>query len=136
FCQATEKKRRNFLSLILVCAWLFHDDWFISAKEFSRPVLKFLAEGLSDLAGIVNADRWVTDPDRREELARLGLNALGLRPQGETLAQAADRLKTLSSVEHSQVIKATKAAMEHARRVKEKMREKEAREAAAKMSSE
>lgn len=136
FCQTKDLKRRNLLRLILVCAWLFHDEWFISAKEFAKPVLKFLKEGLIDLAGIVAADRFVNDPDRREELARLCLSAVGLRPQGETLSQAMDRLKSLGSVEHSQVLKATKAAMEHARMVREKMREQAAREAAARVSSE
>ncbi len=127
-----DKKRRNFLRLVLVCTWLLHDEWFREKKRFVKPVYTWLKTGLDELARLVAADLFVTDPDRREELVRLCLETLDLRPQGETEAQAADRLNTLSSVERSKVVKATKAAQERARKIREAMQKKKAREAAAK----
>ena len=128
----TDKKYRNFLRLVLVGAWLCHDELFRKASCYADPVLNWLKKGLLELAELVAADLFVTDPDRREELARLCLRALGLRPMGETEDQAADRLKTLGSVERSRVIAATRAKQEQARKLREAMKQKAAREAAAK----
>ena len=69
-------------------------------------------------------EAFVTDPDRREELARLCLKALGLRPAGETIAQAEDRLATLNSVERESVRKATAAAEQRAQAIREAMARK------------
>jgi hypothetical protein len=55
------------------------------------------------------AKRLVAGTDRREELARLCLRALGLRPAGETAAQAEDRLATLNSVERRRVLHEVKS---------------------------
>lgn len=130
------KNRRNFLRLVLITSWLFHDEWFRAAGSYARDAYGFLKKELEETAQIVNADLFVTDPDRREELVRLCLNALNLRPKGETTIQSADRLKTLSSVERSKVLAETRAAEAHARKVREAMREKKAREAAAKVGHE
>jgi hypothetical protein len=73
----------------------------------------------------------VSDPERREELVRLCLAALGLRPAGETEVQAQDRLTASSSVERERVVRATKTQLQHARQVREAMRRKAAEEAAA-----
>jgi hypothetical protein len=48
------------------------------------------------------------DPDRREEFARLCLHTAGYRPKGENENIAAERLKTLDSIEKDRVIKAAK----------------------------
>jgi hypothetical protein len=130
------KGKRNFLRLVLVSCWLLHDEWFRQAGAYSRPAHAFLKDGLNELSGLVAADLFVTDADRREELARLCLEALDLRPQGESEAQSADRLKTMGSVERSKVLAATRAAEEHARKVREAMRAQAAREAAAKVNHE
>ena len=50
---------------------------------------------------------------------------------GESEAQAADRLNTLSSVERTHVIQETRAAQERVRQVREAMKKKAAEEAAA-----
>lgn len=91
---------------------------------------------MEELAALVSADVFVTDPDRREELVRLCLAALGLRPEAESEAQALDRLTTLSSVKREKVIRATKEHLERARQLREAMRRKEAEEAAAKATRE
>jgi hypothetical protein len=88
------------------------------------------------MADFVPARDLVTDPDRREELARRCLRALGLLPGGETAAQAADRLGTLDSVERARVIAATRDAELRAAEVRKAMQAQAAAEAAAKASRE
>jgi hypothetical protein len=131
-----DKKQRNRLRLVLVAAWLLHDDAFREAGVYAKPAYEFLRSGLKELAGVVSADLFVTDPDRREELARLCLEALDLLPGGETKAQAADRLKTLGSVERQKVIEETRAAEKRARELRAAMEKKRAEEAAAKATHE
>jgi hypothetical protein len=98
--------------------------------------LTFLREGTAELSGTVKAPLLLTDPDRREELARLGLKALGMRPEGETLEQAQDRLQTISSVERERVIRASRAAEERMQKIREAMRQKAAEEAALRVGRE
>jgi hypothetical protein len=90
-----------------------------------------LTKGLKDVAALVDSQKFVSDPDRREELARLCLKGLGLRPAGESLAQAQDRLTTLDSAERVRVVKAAREAEERARLIREEMARKAAEEAAA-----
>lgn len=134
--QARDPKRRNLLRLVLIGSWLLHDDFFLSEQKHAKAALAWLAGGLEGLAALVAADLFVSDPDRREELARLCLSALGLRPKGESDAQARDRLNTLSSVEREKVIRATREQLERAQQIREAMRRKAAEEAAAKVSRE
>jgi hypothetical protein len=124
----TETKR---LRLALIASWLLYDPWFRAQARFAPAALSFLGIDLGDLAALVDPPSFVSDPDRREELVRLTLLALGLRPAGETESQAADRLKTLSSVERTHVIRETRAAQERVRQVREAMKKKAAEEAAA-----
>jgi hypothetical protein len=131
-----DKAKRNLLRLTLVSSWLLHEEWFTAAGRFARPAAGWLSGSLDGLAALVSADLFVTDPERREELARLCLRALGLRPSGETEAQASDRLNTMSSVERDRVLKATRAAELHAQQVREAMARKAAEEAAAKVTRE
>jgi hypothetical protein len=131
-----KKEDRAQLRLVLVSAWLLHDEWFQKAGGLAEKALKWLRSGLPELAALVAADLFVTDPDRREELVRLALAALGLRVAGETGAQAEDRLKTLNSIERARLVKATQAQRERACKLREELRRKEAAEAAAKVTRE
>ena len=131
-----ERKFRNLLRLILICCWLLHDDWFIEHGRLSKGVFALFHKGLGALARLVDAELFVTDPDRREELVRLCLGALSHRPEGESEAQAADRLTTLDSVNRHKVIEDVKEREKRARKLRKKMEEKRAREAAAKASRE
>ena len=90
----------------------------------------------NELAVQVAARKFVTDPDRREELARVALARLGFRPAGETLAQAQDRLTTLNSSERARVMKAARAAEERARQIREALVRKAAEESADKFTRE
>ncbi len=130
------KQDRNRLSLTLIACWLLHDEWFRKDKRFAAQAQSFLSEGLMDLAGLVPAPQFVSDPDRREELARLCLRHLGLRPAGESVAQAQDRLTTLNTAERQRVIAAARAAEARARAIREEMAQKAAEEAADKWTRE
>jgi len=115
--------KRNTLSLTLVACWLLHDPWF-RRPDLAAAALSLLAGGLHELAQATSADKCITDADRREELARLCLKALGLRPAGESVAQAEDRLATLSSLERASLLKATAAAEKRAAEIRAAMARK------------
>src|SRR6185295_15434575 len=126
-----DARRERFLRLALIAAWLLYDPWFRSRNRFASPAYEFLALGLDDVAAIVPPQAFVSDADRREELARLCLKALSLRPAGETASQAEDRLATLDSVERARVVREARAAEARARQIREEMARKAAEEAAA-----
>ena len=130
------KHDRNRLRLVLVACWLLHDPWFQERKQFAELAHQFLSAGLPELAAVVPASSCVTDPDRREELARVCLKSLGLRPAGESIAQAQDRLATLNTAERQRVIKAAREAEERARQIREAMAREAAYEAQMKATRE
>jgi hypothetical protein len=126
---------RNWLRCVAVAIWLLHDRSILAAAPVAGA-WEFLTAGLQDMAAYVPAGDLVTDPDRREELARRCIRALGSIPNGETAAQAADRLATLDSVERARVLAATRDATLRAAEVREAMQAQAAAEAAAKASRE
>ncbi|TCO53064.1 hypothetical protein [Actinocrispum wychmicini] len=128
-----ESSERNWQRLVLISCWLVADDDLIAAADAKR-LYDFLTEVLLPLADLVDAPKFVADPDRREELTRLALRSLSLLPDGETAAQAADRLATVDSVRRQEVLRAAKEAEERAAAVRKAMEEQRAREAAARYS--
>jgi hypothetical protein len=129
FQSKNAKRDRNRLRLVLVACWLLHDPWFREQKGLTDRAHSFLGWGLTELAGLTQAQQFISDPDRREELARLCLKDLGLRPARESIAQAQDRLATLNTAERQRIIKAAREAEERAREIRRKMAEEAAREA-------
>lgn len=127
-------KDRNRLSVALVLTWLLGDDWFVSRGGL--PVLGTIAEASAELAPSTAAEVFARDPDRREEMARLTLARMDFRPAGETVAQAQDRLKSISAAERARVIKAARAAEERARAIREALARKAAEESADKYTRE
>lgn len=127
---------RNRLLLVAVAAWLLADDWFVAAALPQQALLGVLGEAVAELAAATPADRFVTDPDRREELARVVLARLGHRPEGETLAQATDRLSGISGTERRRLIEASRAAEQRARAIREALAKKAAEESADKWTRE
>jgi hypothetical protein len=123
---------RRALQIPMVACWLFADPWFVDQGErFIQPILHFLSRDFRPLVEALPPHVFTTDPDRREELVRLALAALDLRPAGETEAQARDRLSSLDSVERAALIAEARAAEIQRRRVAEEMARKRAQEAAA-----
>lgn len=130
--ETKDKARDDELRLALVATWLLHERWFIERGSFAPAARAFLSGGLAAVARIVKPAKFVSDPDRREELARLCLSALGLVPAGESETVARDRLTTLSSVERQRVLAETRKAQEEQRRrrIEEEMARRKAAEAA------
>jgi hypothetical protein len=130
------KPDRNRLAITLLLAWLLSDPWFRRAPPAVAPLLALLGDGAQELSTLTPARKFVTDPDRREELARFALARLELRPAGETVAQAQDRLTTLSGTERARVLKASRAAEQRARAIREALVRKAAQESADKWTRE
>jgi len=133
---ADPRRDRNRLSITLLLCWLLADEWFAKNKLPAEAVLELFARGSAQLAEQVASARFVTDPDRREELARFSLARLGYRPAGETVAQSQDRLTSLSSAERARVVQASRAAEERARAIREALAKKAAEESADKFTRE
>lgn len=129
-------RNRNRLAIVLIICWLLHDDWFRQARPVADRILILLDEEVGELAKQVASRKLISDPERREELARLALSRLGYRPAGESEAQAQDRLVSLSSTERSRVLKASRVAEERARSIREALRKKAADESADKWTRE
>lgn len=125
----------NWLRVVLIASWVLADPVLVAAGR-PQQVLDLLTGGLQDLAEVVPSATLVADPDRREELARRCVRALGLVPAGETEAQASDRLATLDSAERARVLAATREAEQRAEEVRQAMHAAAAAEAAAKASRE
>jgi hypothetical protein len=126
----------NVQRIILIACYLYHDPWFIKKEKYAEKVFAFLCSKPNDLSEVVNAESFVFDSDRREELARICLDALDLIPEGESENYAMDRLTALDSIERANVIEKTRKTRERARLLREAMARKAAEEAASKMSRE
>ena len=127
---------RNRLALTMIVVWLLSDDVLTSAHVAPEEILRLLDESVGELAPQMAAKKYVEDPERREELARLALARLNLRPAGETLAQATDRLAALSQTERRRLLEASRAAEARARGIREALVKKRAEDSADKWTRE
>lgn len=129
---------KNLQQLAGILCHIFHDPWFMQNKVepgLIRGLIfsKKLA-ALGDTAD--NAEQFVTDPDRREELCRIALDAAGFFPAGENEKKSIERLVSLDSIERKNILDKTRDAQKRAREIRDAMLRKEAEEAASKMSRE
>ncbi len=136
FAIGTPSSDRNRLRISLVLCWLLADGWFRSLDLRAAPLFPLILQGASELAANVALEKLISDPERREEAARFALARLGFRPQGETRAQAEDRLTSLSAAERARVLNASRQAEERARAVREALARKAAEESADKYTRE
>ena len=120
------------IRVMLVTCWILADEAFAHQPDLVAPAMQLLTSDLDALATVISAEDCISDAGRREELVRFTLAALGLRPKGETEAQAADRLATLDSAARLAVVREAQVAEERARRIREAIARKAAAEAAAK----
>lgn len=127
-------RRRAGVSLLL--CWLLADPQLIAGKIPAPALIKLLAEGAFELASQNGAATYRGDPERREEFVRFSLARLDLRPSGETLAQAQDRLTALSSIERNRVLAASREAEARSRAIREALARKAAQESADKYTRE
>lgn len=129
--QSNKSSMRHW-AVLSVAAWLLHDEWFLARPELSKASWQWLSsKSLEKFSEIVSPEHCINDPDRREELVRICLESMGLRPKGETIEQAIDRKQTLDSVEREGILRATAVAERRAREVREAMAKKQALESAS-----
>lgn len=133
FGATVSNDQRNRLALVLLTSWLLADDWFQRAGVAPMDVLRALDAASSELAPHTSAKSCHADPERREELVRIVLARLGYRPAGESLAQAQDRLVSVSASERRRAVDAARGAAERARAIREALARKAAQESADKM---
>jgi len=124
------------LRMALVMAWLLADDALRNQSASRADVLNLLNGTAAELAGLASATKYLQDPDRREELVRVLLARLGLRPHGETAEQATDRLSALSATERKRLLDASRAAEARAREIREALVRKAAEASADKWTRE
>jgi hypothetical protein len=136
FAGRDPKTDRGRLSITLLACWAIADEGLHPATSEWADVMVLLRDDASELAANTTAAKIVQDADRREELARLALARLGLRPAGETLAQAQDRLTTLSSAERARLLKASRQAEERASAIRAALARKAAEDSADKWTRE
>jgi hypothetical protein len=127
-------KRRAGVALVL--CWLLAERELIAVAVPAAQLHALLTEGAAELAAQLSAEKYITDPERREELARFALARLDLRPRGESMNHAQDRLSALSSAERARVITASRQAELRARQVREALARKAAQESADKYTRE
>lgn len=127
---------RNRLALTMIVVWLLSDEALTSTHAAGEKVLRLLDDGVGELAAQAAANRYVDDPERREELARFALARLDLRPAGETVAQATDRLAALSQTERRRLLEASRAAEARARAIRDALVKKRAEDSADKWTRE
>ena len=117
--------------------------WFRGKANPAAAQNWLYGNSIGEMAALAQAEAFVKDDERREELARLCLKALDFIPQGESEVQAQDRLESISSVERKRLIEASHHVQEaarkrraleeeRARKVREEMERKAAEAAAAK----
>jgi hypothetical protein len=122
----------NRKAVALLACWVVADDRLLAASpDPVRGIKRLLAETVPALHEVVRAKALTADPDRREELARLALRDLQVRPEGENEAEAVDRLSTVDSVRRAEVLRAAREAEARAAAVRKAMEEQRAKEAAA-----
>lgn len=136
---ATRKQARRHLRTAMLACWLLHDETFAALE--GDALHRLLGERLRALSKIVAPSAFLDDPDRREELVRVCLDALGIAPAGERLEDAEDRLTTLDSVHRKRLLaEARQREEERERRRREldalRRQEEEARRQAAKTTYE
>lgn len=127
---------RNRLMLTLVLCWLLADEAFRGLAPPQPQVVSLLDDTARELAAHASALKYIEDPDRREELVRTALARLDLRPEGETPAQATDRLSALSAVERRRLLDASRAAEARAREIRAALVRKQAEDSADKWTRE
>jgi hypothetical protein len=133
---AADKVERNRLRWVLAACHLL---WHPALRAAVLPAAgfgKLLVQDLAALAAVAPVDGLLRDEERREELTRRTLQALGLLLPGEGSKEAEDRLTQIDSVERRRLVREAAEKEKRAREVREQMARRAAEEAAAKVSRE
>ncbi|GII98121.1 hypothetical protein CLV28_1450 [Sediminihabitans luteus] len=128
----------------LVAAWLVtapvvRDSVVVRAALPGRlgddPVVTAVEAMLTGPAMARRPHDWVQDPDGREEVARAFLVVLGLRGEGETAAESADRWLAVSTAERARLAGEIAVELRRAEELAARLAEQRAREAAARYTN-
>jgi hypothetical protein len=144
---ALEKKDRNHLIqlqtkrpteaafLMLGCYVLSHPI-FLRRSELIPGCISLFRTGFSELADVSRARDFVLNTERREELVRLCLRSLAIRPSGESKESFKNRWESLDSVRRVELMQKAAQLRKRQEELRKAMEEKAAREAASKWSRE
>ena len=118
--------------------------WLLQGGDFDGLIGSLEAQGLHSLfneilpqfAKLQPAHKYLSDPERREELIRQTLKQCGLRPAGETAEQAQDRLTAINGLERQRLLDSSRDSQRRSRQIRDALVKKAARDAADKMSRE
>lgn len=125
---------RNQQALTLLVAWLLAEPTLPLPADPAGYAK--LAEDLAQLAPELSAERCLVEDERREELARLLIGALGLLSAGESAEQARDRYTAVSTLEAVRLAGMSRAREQRAQEILAALARKAAEEAADKWSRE
>jgi hypothetical protein len=120
----------------LLVSWLLTDPWFASRLPPEATLWHVLVAVPSTLGDDPHAQDWNSEPERREELVRTLLSELRYRPQGESEAQAQDRLAAVSAVQRRRILAAAAQAEQRDRELRDALAAQAARESADKLTRE
>jgi hypothetical protein len=132
----SSKFERNRLRFVLAACHLLWHPALRTGIADRAGLSKLLVQDMAVMASVVSADELVTDIERREELIRRALRALGVLLPGEGQKESEDRLVQLDSLERHRLLREAAKKEERAREVREMMARRAAEEAAAKVSRE
>ena len=133
----TSRKERNRLRWLLAAAHVLWHPALRTAGPSAAPGLRrLLLQELPAVAAVSPVESLAQEEDRREELIRLVLRAVGALVEGESAAESEDRLRQVESVERHRVLAESAERERRSRSVREAMAKKAAEEAAAKASRE
>ncbi|MCP4689569.1 MAG: hypothetical protein GY859_16065, partial [Desulfobacterales bacterium] len=121
---------RDFLLSVQLGCWFFSHPWFRGKPEFIDGIIRFFCEALPEISPHVKPEPWVEDMERREEFCRLALTVCDLTPYGESEKRAGQRFASVSTLKRKKVLSKTAAAYSRMKKIRKKMADKAAREAA------
>ena len=120
----------NYWKAIHISCWLLYHHSFRNKPALENKLRLFWFEELYHVTQYVKYKEWITDEERAEEMVRLLLLCFEILPNGESIAEAADKLSSISSVDRQKVLRQSYEAHERIMNIKREMAEKKAREAA------
>ena len=120
----------------LLMGFLLMDPVFKDRKDCLSGVEALLRTGLMSLGSVAKARDFVASTERREELGRLLIAAVGLLPQGESKAEAKSRWESLDTVRRLELMHQAAAMRKRQEELRKAKERKAAEEAASKWSRE
>jgi hypothetical protein len=134
-------KERNRFAWVLAGCHLFWHPSLKNTKPSLEQLQQFFIQEIPQLAAVVSIDAFFTEEERREELLRRALRAIGQRLPGEDTKAAEDRLSQVDSVEKRKLLlaaaeKEKKAEADRKKRLEDELKRRAEEEAASKYNRE